>query len=606
MKPESRQHEGIVAKLVRRPVAAGALLLAVWAIPWIARGYSAHIDGERYFWLSDDPMISLRYAHNLAHGLGLVWNPGERIEGYSNFLWTLLMVPFQWLPVAESKQAIFAFIANIAFAVLGLAVLHRIAKRLHPDPVFAAVVVLACAANGTLFEWMIRGFETPLLVLLLLFAFDRLLDDLERGQPRLATHLAIMLPSLVRFDALLVCGLMSGWAVLRGGNRRRAVLFSVASLAIPMGETAFRLIYYGDWLPNTAYLKAFGWAGKTKRGIRYVIDFCEAYPLLVLSAGLSLLWVRQSATRALAVGCAIFGGYVAYVGGDFFKEFRFLAPAIPFLLLAAFATVWNLTNADSQPRLLAQVDRRFRASPWKKVVLVLGIASAASATFLWWRSESYHSHRAYALSGLAAVGLAVAAYAAAVLRSERTQHQTPAHPRNALRFAWVVLVLAGTRTVASTHPIPKPYRAYEGNIHIANYLREHTPANAKVADIWAGAVFYFSHRQGIDFLGKCDRHVAHGTSNPASNYPGHNKFDYDYSIGQLHPDYVVSSFKLPVTEAEMRDKATGDLACIGALYFNPAFRRHCLPHPVDADTWRTIFRCDWSESAAAATEAPPL
>jgi hypothetical protein len=36
-------------------------------------------------------MISMRYAANLAAGAGLVWNPGERVEGYTNFLWTLLM-----------------------------------------------------------------------------------------------------------------------------------------------------------------------------------------------------------------------------------------------------------------------------------------------------------------------------------------------------------------------------------------------------------------------------------------------------------------------------------------------------------------------------------
>ena len=40
------------------------------------------IGGERYFSLFDDEMISMRYARNLAHGYGLIWNPGgERVEG---------------------------------------------------------------------------------------------------------------------------------------------------------------------------------------------------------------------------------------------------------------------------------------------------------------------------------------------------------------------------------------------------------------------------------------------------------------------------------------------------------------------------------------------
>lgn len=41
--------------------------------------------------IQDDAFISFRYAYNLVNGIGLVWNEGERIEGYTNFLWTLAM-----------------------------------------------------------------------------------------------------------------------------------------------------------------------------------------------------------------------------------------------------------------------------------------------------------------------------------------------------------------------------------------------------------------------------------------------------------------------------------------------------------------------------------
>ena len=40
-------------------------------------------------WVGDDAYISFRYAENLTRVLGLVFNAGERVEGYSNFLWTL-------------------------------------------------------------------------------------------------------------------------------------------------------------------------------------------------------------------------------------------------------------------------------------------------------------------------------------------------------------------------------------------------------------------------------------------------------------------------------------------------------------------------------------
>src|SRR5205814_2662804 len=38
----------------------------------------------------DDAFINFRYAENLASGLGPVFNPGERIEGYTTPAWVFL------------------------------------------------------------------------------------------------------------------------------------------------------------------------------------------------------------------------------------------------------------------------------------------------------------------------------------------------------------------------------------------------------------------------------------------------------------------------------------------------------------------------------------
>ena len=56
-----------------------------------------------FFSLFDDAMIAMRYARNMAEGHGLVWNNGEYIEGYTNFLWTLWMAIIHLLPVPESR-----------------------------------------------------------------------------------------------------------------------------------------------------------------------------------------------------------------------------------------------------------------------------------------------------------------------------------------------------------------------------------------------------------------------------------------------------------------------------------------------------------------------
>src|SRR5207249_6179144 len=41
--------------------------------------------------LFDDSFIAYRYAANLARGQGLVFNPGERVEGYTCFLWVVML-----------------------------------------------------------------------------------------------------------------------------------------------------------------------------------------------------------------------------------------------------------------------------------------------------------------------------------------------------------------------------------------------------------------------------------------------------------------------------------------------------------------------------------
>src|ERR671920_1614834 len=84
----------------------GACFVA-WASLFVYQSSLVGIDGRRYFALFDDAMISMRYAWNLSHGAGLVWNPGEYVEGYTNLLMTLLMsVPTLVLDKADAVLAI--------------------------------------------------------------------------------------------------------------------------------------------------------------------------------------------------------------------------------------------------------------------------------------------------------------------------------------------------------------------------------------------------------------------------------------------------------------------------------------------------------------------
>jgi hypothetical protein len=85
----------------RRPDPAFAALVAAYVVYGLAFIWRTSFDigGRRWFSLFDDAMISMRYARNLAAGHGLVWNPGERVEGITNPLWTLWLAVLHLFPV---------------------------------------------------------------------------------------------------------------------------------------------------------------------------------------------------------------------------------------------------------------------------------------------------------------------------------------------------------------------------------------------------------------------------------------------------------------------------------------------------------------------------
>jgi hypothetical protein len=86
----------LVVTVLAIAAAAAAVLqttrLQAWAVAAIAGAgvLLLHVD-YLSFYQADDAFISFRYARNSADGLGPVWNAGERVDGYTNFLWTAIL-----------------------------------------------------------------------------------------------------------------------------------------------------------------------------------------------------------------------------------------------------------------------------------------------------------------------------------------------------------------------------------------------------------------------------------------------------------------------------------------------------------------------------------
>jgi hypothetical protein len=77
-------------------------------------------------------------------------------------------------------------------------------------------------------------------------------------------------------------------------------------------------------------------------------------------------------------------------------------------------------------------------------------------------------------------------------------------------------------------------------VQIGLALRDSTPPDAEIATFAAGNIVYFSERPGVDLLGKADPVVARRDPAPGQPFrPGHNKMDFEHSLGKLRPAVVV-------------------------------------------------------------------
>ncbi len=505
----------LAALAARRGMLAGGGIVALLALYLPAlMGNTAVLNTTRYWWLIDDAMVSMRYAHNFARGLGLVWNRGEYVEGYTNFLWTLVMALVHLLPIPISHTSLVVALINMALAAAAIPVLLALLRFFDADQHTIVLALLSYVLNLNIKNWAIAGIETPILTLFVLLAVWRVLEESRTQRPTLLPFLLIGTMTLVRADALVLAALLCGTALVLQRQRVRVVLLSLVAMLVPAAHFAFRWSYYGDLIPNTAYLKVANWDTRYLHGIGYVADFASDYIIVILFVLAGLLLARTWPLRllpALVLGYTI---YIGYAGGDIFEHYRFFLPVVPLLLLLAYLAIQRLVVAHPTLRLL------------------LGMLCLIT---------------------------------------------TP-------------LLVPGTTTTFY------PRYSSLGNLKIGLLLRDNRVPGTRVADFWAGMTFYFSDAPGIDLLGKNNTHIAHL---PAlyGNLPGHNKFDFDYSLATLRPDYVVSSFHHEIDKEEIR-AISEHIPWRGRLYFNETFREHCMPYPVTVDTWRTIYVCDWADPRA--------
>jgi arabinofuranosyltransferase len=339
-----------------RVAEAGLYVLAAIAA-WIVR------------FVQDDAFITYRYARNFARGEGLVFNPGERVEGYTNFLWTVM----HWLPERYGwSSPVFSQLVGIVLMVATVAVTLRLARRIFASESFAFLVALTLLANMTFLAYATGGLETMQQTLLVTSVAALLLPvvDVPRAHVvgrRVGAGVCAGLAVLTRMDSAVLIAvwvlvyLVVQWRRETETSRRTSTLLaSLVQIGVPAAVLVlpwfvWKLDYYGELLPNTFYAKSAGNPiVPPLYGLFYLAVFFFSYAAFLLIGRFRRhrqeLFAVPGVAQALAV-VPVWCLYICVVGGDF-MEFRFMVPILPVLAMVAAYLINRYRRTGTQVALI--------------------------------------------------------------------------------------------------------------------------------------------------------------------------------------------------------------------------------------------------------------
>jgi len=280
------------------------------------------------------------FAHErLAEGAGAVFNRGEAVEGYTNFLWMLVLSGAHALGLDLPRTAVWLG----ALFSLGTLLLVVVIPwpGLPRQTTAAAAVLLAC--NGSFVLWGKSGLESGLYSFGLVLACGLFLRERPEGRAAILQDAAVScvlgLATLTRPEGILLFGMLIALRLVerrfRPGMRDAAL--AVPGLALLGGQVAFRLVSYGALQPNTFHAKV-GWSlVDLSMGLGYLAEYLSVYGPLLVVAFLGLLHVvtRQRTVLLLGTILAVYTTAIVWEGGDSFPLLRFFAPLMPFVCLLA-------------------------------------------------------------------------------------------------------------------------------------------------------------------------------------------------------------------------------------------------------------------------------
>ncbi len=348
--------------------------MTVERLRWLLLGVAVAVlavHSLAYDFITDDAYISFVYARNFAEHQELVFNLGQYVEGYTNFLWTLLIGLGMLVDIPPEWTA--KILAGVCSAITFVVVLGIMDRALGRKSGWAAIPALLLACSSGFACWTSGGLETQLFTMLCTIAIHGVVaaEDVAGERRLYTTGVALALAAMTRPEGLLVGAVLGVVRIICNVVARRRVIgkheliTAGCFLALWAPWFAWRYWYYGHLFPNTYYVKATGvWTGKNMAaemrdsGAYYIWAWLNQTKLLYALpiALLGLVAAKPRTPRfVLGLACAVIAAvYIPYtisVGGDFMGLHRFI---MPLFVLAAIAVVlgleWICARVPENPR----------------------------------------------------------------------------------------------------------------------------------------------------------------------------------------------------------------------------------------------------------------
>lgn len=509
------------------------------ALPLAAFAIYSHTDlgSGSAFPLFDDAMISMTYARTFAEGHGLVWYPGAaHVEGFTNLLWTLWMAVLHWLFGDGPATSLLVVASGFAALLWNLWSLRELGESLDASDGAIRAALLMTGACFPLAFWTARGMEVGLCAALLTATCVEVLRYLRT--PRIASLARLVAVTVVLFglrpEMLVLMAPAWFYALIYLDSRRRILLCHAGAVVsvIVAATTLWRYEYYGDVVPNTFYLKATGadLALRVETGLYWYAATMAFYLLPFALPTLATLPVLARERRGAGLLIAMVATTMAYdvwIGGDAWESLM----KFPNRYLCAILPLVCMLCAIALDRVAAGQVRRRHVITSFAVMLAFAVYAALPSAYRAALPDHYSTRQ---LIALAAGVICCAGIVLAALR--QPQQIAPATWRSLILSACVAINLA---------PITFAVRAQGFAMHVdrrlareGDLLKRRLPGNATIAVTYAGAICYYSRLRCVDLYGKSDRRIARMPAVLAIFHPGHNKFDLDYSLGEIAPDFV--------------------------------------------------------------------